>query len=57
MHKWKNNEVNKKEQCRFEYFVEQFSDIKVFAVPNSGWEDLTKNKTGLLPYSSRNFWA
>jgi hypothetical protein len=28
----KNNKIKKK--CRFEYFVEQFSDIKV-AVPNS----------------------
>jgi hypothetical protein len=35
MHKWKTIEVNKKDNAAFEYFVEQFSDIK-FAVPNSG---------------------
>jgi hypothetical protein len=29
MHKWKTIEVNKKDNAAFEYFVEQFSDIKV----------------------------
>ena len=43
-------DADKKENAAFEYFVEQFSDIKVLRYQIPGWENL-------LPYAGRNFWA
>jgi dipeptidyl-peptidase-3 len=46
----KTIEVNKKDNAAFEYFVEQFSDIKVLRYQIPGWEDLTLKEQKLVYY-------
>jgi dipeptidyl-peptidase-3 len=46
----KASEVNQKENAAFEYFVEQFSDIKVLRYQIPGWENLTLKEQKLVYY-------
>jgi hypothetical protein len=47
-----NNEVNKKDNAALNTLSSNFQKVLRYQF---GWENLTlKNKTGLLPYSSRN---
>lgn len=46
----KSIDVNKKHNTAFEYFVEQFSDIKVLRYQIPGWENLTLKEQKLVYY-------
>jgi len=46
----KANDVNKNHNTTFEYFVEQFSDIKVLRYQIPGWENLTLKEQKLVYY-------
>jgi dipeptidyl-peptidase-3 len=46
----KTIDVNKKDNTTFEYFVEQFSDIKVLRYQIPGWENLTLKEQKLVYY-------
>jgi dipeptidyl-peptidase-3 len=46
----KTIDVNKKDNTAFEYFVEQFSDIKVLRYQIPGWENLTLKEQKLVYY-------
>jgi dipeptidyl-peptidase-3 len=46
----KTADINKKENTAFEYFVEQFADIKVLRYQIPGWENLTLKEQKLVYY-------